>query len=138
MDRLFYPAIFHPEDDGGYSVVVPDIDGCFSEGDTLDEAYEMAFDAVGLCLEDALARGINIPSPSDVKSLERGANDIVAFIAFNWLEYRKKHDTKSVKKTLTIPSWLNAAAEERHINFSSVLQNALINMLDNQSNHTNQ
>ncbi|MEG2378368.1 MAG: type II toxin-antitoxin system HicB family antitoxin, partial [Clostridia bacterium] len=51
MDRLLYPAIFHAEDDGGYSVTIPDIEGCYSEGDTLIEAYDMAFDAVGLCLE---------------------------------------------------------------------------------------
>ena len=51
MSQIFYPAIFHPED-VGYSVFVPDIDGCFSQGDTLEEAYDMAFDAVGLCLAD--------------------------------------------------------------------------------------
>ena len=47
MTKLFYPAVFHPEDTG-YSVSVPDLDGCFMEGDTLEEAYEMAFDAIGL------------------------------------------------------------------------------------------
>ena len=50
MNKVFYPAVFHPEE-VGFSVSVPDIDGCFSEGDTMEEAMEMTFDAIGLCLE---------------------------------------------------------------------------------------
>lgn len=128
MKNLFYPAIFHPEEIG-YSVFVPDIEGCFSQGDDLAEAMEMTRDAIGLCLEDIAAQNQKFPQPSNPAEVQCEANEFVALIEFNMIEYLKKHDTKSVKKTLTIPSWLNHMAEEQHINFSSVLQSALKNQL---------
>lgn len=125
MNKIFYPAIFHPEE-AGYSVSVPDIEGCFSEGDTLEEAIEMATDAIGLCLEECAG---DYPEPSNPVSIQPDKGDFVSLIPFDMLAYRKKHDARAVKKTLTIPSWLNAAAEEKHINFSSVLQSALKDQL---------
>ena len=121
MNKIFYPVIFHPEETG-YSVSVPDIDGCFSEGDTLEEAIEMITDAIGLCLEESSSP---FPVPSSPIDVQHDAGDFVSLVPFDNLAYRKKHDTKAVKKTLTIPSWLNAMAEEQHLNFSSVLQEAL-------------
>ncbi len=124
MQKIFYPAVFHPEATG-YSVFVPDIDGCYSQGETIEEAIEMASDAIGLCLEEIIEQNKELPSPSNPNSLKYGENDFVALITLDWLAYQKKHNLKSVKKTLTIPSWLNTLAEEQHINFSSVLQSAL-------------
>lgn len=124
MKKYIYPAVFHPEEKG-YSVFIPDIEGCFSQGDTLEEAYEMATDAIGLCLESCFSDGKVAPRPSDPARIEHGLGDFVALIAFDMIAYRQKHDTKAIKKTLTIPSWLNKMAEEQHINFSSVLQSAL-------------
>lgn len=121
MNKIYYPAIFHPEEIG-YSVSVPDIDGCFTEGDTLEDAMEMAADAIGLCLE---ACGGAFPKASLPGDIHHDAGDFVTLIPFDMLAYQKKHDTKAVKKTLTIPAWLNTAAEAQHINFSSVLQSAL-------------
>ena len=121
MNRLYYPAICHPEDTG-YSVSVPDIDGCFSEGDTLGEAIEMVCDAIGLCLEELAG---SYPEPSNPAKIKVEPGDFISLVPFDLLQYRRKHDTRAVKKTLTIPSWLNAVAEENHINFSSVLQAAL-------------
>lgn len=129
MSKLFYPAIFHSEEIG-YTVSVPDIDGCFSQGDTLEEAYDMAFDAVGLCLEDFAARKEPYPIPSKPEDIKSDGKDCVVLVKFDPVDYRRKHDTKAVKKTLTIPSWLNAIAEENHVNFSSVLQHALMTQLD--------
>lgn len=125
MSRILYPAAFHPEDDGGYSVTVPDLDGCFTEGDTLEEAYEMAFDAVGLCLVDFVEQCKDFPRASKPDVLTKGEGDFIVLIEFDVVAYQKKHDTRAVKKTLTIPSWLNSMAEGQHINFSSVLQSAL-------------
>lgn len=121
MNKIYYPAVFHPEE-VGYSVSVPDLDGCFSEGDTLEEAVEMTTDAIGLWLE--CCEGV-YPSASNPADIPVDAGDFVTLIPFDLLQYRKKHDTKAVKKTLTIPSWLNVLAEEQHINFSKVLQAAL-------------
>jgi len=118
--NTFYPVVFHPEN-VGYSVWVPDIEGCVSQGDTLDEACSYIKDAIGLCLESS----IEFPAPSDLKAIEHEKDEFVTLLEFDMLEYRKRNENNSVKKTLTIPSWLNDEAEKRHINFSSVLQSAL-------------
>ena len=120
MSKIFYPAVFHPED-VGFSVRVPDIDGCFSEGDTMEEAAEMTFDAIGLCLEECEAP----PAASSLTDIHVENGDFLVLVPFDRLAYMKKHDAHAVKKTLTIPAWLNTMAEEQHINFSSVLQRAL-------------
>ena len=138
MNKLYYPAIFHPEETG-YSVSVPDLDGCFSEGDTLEEAMDMTCDAIGLCLEEYAGAYPTPSNPADIQAWPRACGsspaasaqtgDFVSLVPFDPLQYRRKHDTRAVKKTLTIPSWLNALAEERHINFSRVLQAALLDRL---------
>lgn len=120
MNKIYYPAVFHSEE-SGYSVRVPDLDGCFTQGETLDEAVEMVQEAIGLMLEDAA----DIPAPSNPAAVSVQAGEFIVVIPFDRAAYLRRHDTRAVKKTLTIPSWLNAAAEEQHINFSSVLQTAL-------------
>ena len=123
MARHFYPAIFHPEAEG-YSVRFPDLDGCFTEGDTLEQAYEMANDAIGLYLseQDGSFRFPKASSPQDISLEEK---DFVVLVEFDEVAYRRKYDARAVKKTLSIPSWLNEEAEAAHINFSGVLQEAL-------------
>ena len=121
MKNIYYPAIFHPEEIG-YSVSVPDIEGCFTQGDSMDEAVEMAQDAIGLMLEDLE----NYPVPSVPASIELTAGDFVVVVPFNWAEYKRRHDNRAVKKTLSLPSWLNEAAEAAHLNFSGILQDALM------------
>ena len=121
MRNVYYPAIFHPEDVGGYSVSVPDIEGCFTQGDTMDEALEMAQVAIGLMLEDCA----EIPKASTPAQLHLEAGDFVVVIPFDALAYKRRHDNRSVKKTLSIPSWLNEEAEAAHLNFSGILQEAL-------------
>lgn len=128
MSKLLYPALFYPED-LGYSVIVPDIEGCVTQGDSLEEALSMAVDAVGLCLEDFAARNESPPVPSKPESMQTEAGAFVSLIPFDPVSYRRKHDSKAVKKTLTIPSWLNTLANEQHVNFSGVLQEALIQQL---------
>lgn len=120
MKNIFYPVVFHPEE-VGYSVSVPDIEGCFTQGDTIDETLEMIQDAIGLMLEDYE----KIPSPSDPREIQTGGEDFVVVVPFDKVDYNRRHDTHAVKKTLSIPSWLNEAAETAHLNFSSVLQEAL-------------
>lgn len=118
MNAIFYPAVFHPEEIG-YSVTIPDIEGCFTQGDTMDEAITMAQDAIGLMLEDQKV----FPKPSLPSALTVNPGDFVAMVPFDMAEYKKKF--KPVKKTLSIPGWLNDAAEAAHINFSGVLQEGL-------------
>jgi len=120
--KTAYPAIVHAEE-GGYWVEFPDLDGCFSEGETLADAIANAADALGGYLCSMMDRGIEAPEASDAKAIDAGS-DFVTIIVTDPLSY--KRSTKSVKKTLTIPEWLNDEAEKRHVNFSSVLQKALL------------
>lgn len=127
MSKHFYPAVFTEEDDG-YSVVFPDFEGCFSEGDTFEEAYEMAVDALGLYLKDG-DNSFEYPNATHPKNIATNKNEFIVMIEFDMLEYLKKHNDKAVKKTLTIPAWLNDMAIKENVNFSNILQNALIEHL---------
>ena len=126
LKKMFYPAIFTPEDDGGFSVSFPDIEGCFTQGETIEEAYEMAFDALGLALSFLEDEKRVIPLPSAPNKISLNENEFVVIIEFDMLEYHKKHNSKAVKKTLTIPQWLNEEATALGVNFSQVLQEALL------------
>ena len=121
MEKVFYPVVFHPED-VGFSTFVPDLDGCFSQGDTMNEAVAMTQDAIGLVYFSA-AKPVPAPSLPNAISLE--GDDFVVMVEFDELDYRKRHENQAVKKTLTIPGWLNHLAEEQGLNFSRILQNAL-------------
>lgn len=123
MSKHYYPAVFTKENDN-YLVSFPDILAINTFGTTLEEAYEMALDALGLFLIDEKDKFVYPPagSPSDIKV---GSEQFVALIEFDELEYLKKHSRGSVKKTLSIPVWLNTAAEQKNVNFSQTLQEAL-------------
>ena len=121
--KYVYPAIFTQEE-AGISVAFPDL-SIATSGENLPEAISMANDALCLFLYDLQDRGQPIPSASDIRSVSCGEGSFVSLIDCDTIEYRKFFDSKAVKKTLTIPSWLNTLAEREDINFSSVLQKAL-------------
>lgn len=123
--KTAYPAIVHAEE-GGYWVEFPDLEGCFSDGDTLPEAIANASDALGGYLCSLMDRDICAPAASDAKSIA-AEDGYVTIVVTDPLSY--KRSMKSVKKTLTIPEWLNEEAEKRHVNFSSVLQKALLALI---------
>ena len=120
---FYYPAVFQKEE-VGYSVWVPDIEGCVSQGDTFDEAMDYIREAIGLCMEDFVEKGV-IPAASEPCDISVEKNQFVAVVGFDYDEYQKKFGSKAVKKTLTVPAWLNTLSERNNINFSQVLQNAL-------------
>lgn len=123
---LTYPAIFTNEDDK-YWVEFIDLEGCFSQGETLAKAMENAKEAMGLYLEDLE----EYPEcTTDIKKVKTKANQVVSFVTVNLTEYKKKYENKSVKKTLSIPAWLNTMAEKEHVNFSQILQKALMEKLN--------
>ncbi|MBQ0036683.1 MAG: type II toxin-antitoxin system HicB family antitoxin [Firmicutes bacterium] len=128
-----YPAVFHKEKDS-YWAEFPDLPGCFSQGNSIEETFDMCFEALGLYLDkenDVYDRQIN--KPSSVKAIaKKYPKEIVMLIPFDSLEYAKKYKNKAVKKTLSIPEWLNDKAIRLDINFSQVLQEALINKLKEQ------
>ena len=128
--KYAYPAIIQAEADGLYSVDFPDIDGCVTSGSSLPDAIQMAEDALCLMLYDMAESGEAIPAPSDPKAVQAGTDALVSLVCCDTIEYRKLYNNKAVKKTLTIPAWLNTLAERADLNFSSVLQDALKLRLD--------
>ena len=126
MHHYFYPAIFHNDKKGGYWISFPDFPECMTQGETMEEAYEMAVEVMGLCIDDRLKNEESLPEVSAPVDYILQEGDFSCLIEFDFVQYRKKHNTKSVKKTLSIPEWLNEAAMEHDINFSQVLQEALM------------
>lgn len=124
MNKLFYPAIFHQEEDG-FWVSFPDFPECFTDGDDMTEAYEMAVDALGLAITSRLESKEEVPQASKPNEIN-APEGFVVVVEFDLCEYRKKHNSKAVKKTLSIPEWLNEAALSMGLNFSQVLQEALL------------
>lgn len=127
MAKYVYPAIFTPEDDGGFSIRFPDINNCFTDADDLTDAMQNANDVLCLMLYDIEQAGQEIPTASTVPEIQKQAEDgeFVSLIACDTIEYRKFHNSRAVKKTLSIPAWLNEMAERANINFSGTLQEAL-------------
>ena len=123
--KYAYPAIFTPEENGGFSVLFPDLKGCYTCGDNLEDSLEMAADALALVLYGYEKDGCSIPVPSASKDLVLKENEFVNYIVCDTMAYRKRHNNKAIKKTLTIPEWLNEEATALGINFSQVLQDAL-------------
>lgn len=125
MDKLLYPAVFHPEEVGGYSVTFPDLLGCVTEGDTMQEVIEMAEDALGIYLYTLKENKEEVPAASNPADIKTEGRDFVSLISYDELEYLKRTDSHAIKKTLTIPAWMDTLAKENNLNFSQVLQNAI-------------
>lgn len=125
-NNYFYPAIFHNDKEGGYWISFPDFPECLTQGQNMDEAYRMAVEAIGLCIDERLKNNEQLPQVSSPVDYLVQEGDFTCLIEFDLNQYRRIHNKKSVKKTLTIPEWLNEAALEKNINFSQVLQEALI------------
>ena len=127
--KLVYPAVFTPceQNKGGYTVEVPDLKGCVTEGDNLAEAIEMGIDAASGWVLDELENGNNIPEPSlqeDIKLDDD--NSFINMLVLDMDSYSEKYGNKTIRKNITIPAWLNTYGEKNDINFSKVLQDALL------------
>ena len=129
MSKYIYPAIFTPEKKGAYSVDFPDLEGCFTSGESLQEAFAMAEDALALMLFHFEQEKRPIPEPSNVNDINKKNNEFVSLIPCDTIGYQKMHNNKAVKKTLTIPEWLNELSVNAGVNFSQVLQDGLIQKL---------
>ena len=132
--NYIYPAVFYPEPDGRFSVIFPDLNDLATYGDNLADAFSMAQDACGRYLFTSLRDGEALPTPTPLESVEK--DDPAAFVnlvGVNLNEYARAYDDKAVKKTLSIPAWLNTACENYGINYSKVLKDALIAKLQTQA-----
>ncbi len=123
--KLIYPAVFLQDDDG-ITITFPDLPGCISCAATFEEAYDMAKEAMELYLEDYLKDLFaSAPKPSQLQNIKTKENECIALIELDIDEYLKAFDNRAVKKTLTIPYWLNDLATKKNLNFSQILQDAL-------------
>lgn len=130
-----YPACFFKEENG-YSVIFPDLNWLSTCGDSVENAMEMAVDCLAGYLYECKRENENVPQATAIgnvdidsiaKELDLSSQEgFVNMITVDVEEYAKKNFEKAVKKTLTIPAWLNKAAIEKNINFSQVLKEALI------------
>ena len=132
--KLTYPACFYPceEKENGYTVEVPDLPGCVSEGNTLADAILMATDAASGWVLDELEDGNPAPQASAIDSIIPEQGGFVTMLVLDMDTYAEKYGNKAVRKNLTIPAWLNPFAEKNHINFSQVLQDSLTAMYQKQ------
>lgn len=125
MAKYVYPAVFTPESIGGYSINFPDLPHCYTQGDDMQDGYKMAEDVACSVLVDLENERQEIPAPSDPASLHLEPGEFTALIGADTLAYRQATDSRAVKKTLSIPNWLNLLAEKESVNFSQTLQEAL-------------
>lgn len=124
--KLTYPACFYPcENTNGYTVEIPDLPGCVSEGDSLADAILMATDAASGWVLDELEDGKDVPKASAPQDIVPGDGGFVSMLVLDMDAYAEKYGEKSVRKNITIPAWLNTFAEKNHLNFSKILQNSL-------------
>ena len=127
--RYAYTAVFTPEKNGLYSVTFPDLQGCYTSGDDISDAIYMAQDVLNLTLYDLEQDRKPIPKASKPQDIKTTGEQFTSVIAVDTDTYRRFYENKSVKKTLTIPMWLNELAEQANVNFSGVLQSALKEIL---------
>lgn len=121
-----YPALFETEEGiSGYTVTFPDIRGCITEGDTLDEALKNAKEALALHLYGMEEDGDQIPAASNPQLLPTVDDGFYTLIEVRTGLLRDKQLNKSITKSVTLPRWLDMEASNAQLNFSQVLQHAL-------------
>ncbi|MCL1886255.1 MAG: type II toxin-antitoxin system HicB family antitoxin [Dehalococcoidia bacterium] len=127
--KYIYSAVFHPEEEGGYSIWFPDINQGATQGETLSDGVENAEDFLCGALYDMEVDGEQIPTPTAQDAIKTEGKEFVALISVDTDDYRRWHETRLVNKTLVLPSWLNERAVAAKVNFSQLLQTALKNEL---------
>ncbi|HBG1246771.1 TPA: type II toxin-antitoxin system HicB family antitoxin [Clostridioides difficile] len=129
-NEYIFPAVIAKHDKGDYEVNFYDFSNIITCGDNLEKAFLMAEDALKLELFDLYSDGLEIPKPTQLNNISTKENQTAILVKVNLKETIKEYDSKSIKKTLSIPSWLNKEAEKNNINFSQLLQEALKNKLN--------
>ena len=129
MNKLFYPALFHKAEEGGFWISFPDIPECLTQGDDMAHSYEMAVEALGLAITCREKEKQPIPISSDPTAITPDPDSFLVVIEFDMLAYKKRTNSHAVKKTLSIPAWMNEAAMAMDLNFSQVLQEALLSKI---------
>lgn len=129
IERYFYPAVFTYEEGQEIAVVFPDLDVATS-GVNEDDALLSARELLGCVMFGLEEDGEHIPAPTSLSALHLAENERAVLVDVYMPSVRMAQSNKSVNRTVTLPAWLNAAALERNINFSQILQEALKKQLN--------
>ncbi len=129
MAKYIYPAVFTPEENG-YFINFPDFDSCYTQGNDIADGIRMAEDVLSLMLTHFEDKRQEIPKPSAINDLKTENDAFATYISCDTTIYRRLMNNTAVKKTLSIPSWLNDSAVAAGLNFSQVLQDALKQQLN--------
>lgn len=134
--KAVYPVLFTETNDGNYLIEAPDLN-VLTEGEDMSDAIKMARDSMELMCVSMEDRKLEIPKPTNIADIDiskstffNDGKTIVSLVDIDSTEYRRKIDTKSVRRNVALPSWLNYEAEHSGINVSKVLQDALIQVLN--------
>ena len=128
MAKYIYPAVFTPEENG-YFINFPDFESCYTQGNDLADGISMAEDVLSLMLTHFEDERRTIPTASQINDIVVENDSFTTYISCDTTVYRRLMNNTAVKKTLSIPSWLNDSATAAGLNFSQVLQEALISRL---------
>lgn len=129
MLNMTYLAILEPAEDGGYGISFPDLPGCFSFGENLAEAQQMAAEAASLHVYGLECDGEKVPNPSVSLPPEMTKGMVVMPITIHPDLYKRKRDNERIKTNITLPAWLKRIAEDQKVNYSRLLESALIEYL---------
>ena len=121
--EYIYPALFQANDDGSYTITYPDLDGCISEGKNLSNAMDMAQSALTQWVEYLTESKVTVPNPTDIKNINVNGNEFVSLIRAN------VKDGRAVKRTVSLPKWMDEKVTENGLSLSRVLQDALTSKL---------
>lgn len=125
--KIVYPAILTPfEEKEGYTIVVPDLKGCVSEGDTLEEAIAMGTDAACGYIISEIEEGNELPKPSKQNKFKLKKDELISLVICDTDVYDEKYSKKNVRKNVSIPAYLNTFGELHNLNFSKILKDALM------------
>ena len=127
--KLVYTAIFTPFDDGnGFTVEVPDLPGCVTEGDSLVEAIDMGVDAASGWILGEIEDGNQFPEASPAGSIEAPEGSFTNLLVLDMDAYAEKYGNKAVRRNITIPAWLDTYVQKNHLSLSKVVQDSLLDL----------
>lgn len=124
--KLLYPAIFTPAEEGGYTVMFPDLPGCITEGDNLIEAIDMAGDAASGWILGEIEAGNTYPAASLGNNVIVPKGSLLNLIVLDIDSYSEKYGTRAVRRNITIPAWLDTYVQKNNLSLSRIVQENLL------------
>lgn len=132
--KLVYPAVLLPFEEGEcYTITIPDLPGCVSEGSYLADALLRGADAASGWVLDELEDGKATPSVSSLNDVASANPEaIVTYLVLDMDSYAERYGKKAIRKNITIPAYMNAYVEDNNLSLSEITQNAIASLIQNQ------